>query len=63
MAIITSGSCAFVDADWSPNMMSKLSDTLFAVWNAELTSIPFAFHAKNPMTNPEKNISMFPKLL
>ena len=41
-------------------MTSKLMDKLFAVWNAELTSRPLAFHAKNPITKPEIIIPMFP---
>ena len=46
--------------DLIPNMTSKLKDKLFAVWNAELSSKPLAFHAKNPITKPEIIIPMFP---
>ena len=50
-------------ADISPNIMNKLMEKLFAVCMAELTSIPFVFHVKNPKIMPETNISMSPKLL
>lgn len=59
----TSLNCGGEVADLSPNMMNNEMEKLFAVCMAELTSIPFVFHVKNPKIRPETNTSTSPKLL
>ncbi len=46
-----------------PNITNRLIERLFAVCNAELTSKPLVFQAKNPKIRPETKISNNPKVL
>ena len=61
--IIKSFNFTVEDVAAIPNIENKETEKLFAVCIAELTSIPFVFHAINPKIQPEIKISIRPILL